>query len=328
MKNIIGDYHKKNCGKLMTNNVPIVYAEETIGSVENRLLKKIKQLKSIDYIYVLNKKRILEGVISIKELFRQPKNKIVSSVMAKNVIKVRPNTHQERAAYLSLKNNIKSIPVVDANGKFLGAVLNDDILKTTYDELQEDISHFVGVKHHLVDMDNVNSMSIISSLEHRLPWLIIGIMGGIVAANVIGMFENTLSENIILAAFIPLIVYIASAVSTQAAFFFVRDLAIDRKINFAPYIFRQFKIIFSMGAAISILIFGFSLLFYRQFPITVVLSLAVFITILSSVITGIFIPYAFSKLHFDPANASGPIATIIQDLVSVTIYLLIANIML
>lgn len=83
-----------------------------------------------------------------------------------------------------------------------------------------------------------------------------------------------------------------------------------------------------MGAAISILIFGFSLLFYRQFPITVVLSLAVFITILSSVITGIFIPYAFSKLHFDPANASGPIATIIQDLVSVTIYLLIANIML
>jgi len=323
--NIINNFPKKSAGRLMNTDVPVVNVDENIDFIITKLLKDINKIESINYIYVINKNNVLKGVISIKELFRQSRKTKISSVMIKDLITASPKTHQEKVAYLALKNNIKSIPIIDKDNKLLGAVLSDSILNVVYNELQEDISHFAGVSHTPSNIDDINSMSLYHSLKNRLPWLILGIIGGIIAAKVIGLFEQTLSKNIILAAFIPLIVYIASAVATQAGFFIVRDLAIHKKIDFFSYLLKQFKVILSMGFLIGILIYGFTFLVYRDLSISMVLSLSIFLTILSSIITGIFIPYAFSKLKFDPANASGPIATIIQDLVSVSIYLLVAS---
>jgi len=328
MKKISNNPAKKYAASLMTSDVPVVSKDNAIGYVEEHLLKNIKRLKSVNYIYVLGKENILEGVISIKELFRQPKAKKISSVMNKNLKVAYAHTDQEKVAYLALKNNIKSVPIVDQDGKFLGAVLNDDIMNIVYNELEEDVAHFAGVGHHAHKIDDINSMSLATSLKHRLPWLIVGILGGLVAAQVIGLFERTLSENIILAAFIPLIVYIASAVSTQISFFVVRDLAISKKINLVFYSLRQFNVVLFMSAIISILIFIISLLFYNELLIAAVLSISIFLTILSSIITGLFIPFIFNFLRFDPANASGPIGTIIQDLISVSIYLLVAGTLL
>jgi magnesium transporter len=248
--------------------------------------------------------------------------------MNKEVIVSYPSSSQEKTAHLALKNNIKSIPIVNKKKKFLGVVLSDDILRVIYNETQEDISHFAGIGNNDVNIDNISSMSLLLSLKHRLPWLIIGIFGGILAAQIIGLFEHTLAENIILASFIPLVVYLASAVGTQASFFIVRDLAIKKKIDFLAYSWRQFKVILSLGFFLSIIIFVFSYFFYNNLAISLVLALAILITIISSIITGIFIPYAFSKLRFDPANASGPIATILQDIISVGLYLLIAQALL
>lgn len=324
--NIINNFPKKSAGRLMHTDVPIVNVNENIDFIVKKLLKDINKIESINYIYVVNKSNVLKGVISIKELFRQPKETKISSVMIKNPITAGPKMNQEKIAYLTLKNNIKSIPIVDKENKLLGAVLSDSILNVVYNELQEDISHFVGVNYKASkNIDDISSMSLYHSLKNRLPWLILGIGGGIIAAEVIRLFEQTLSKNIILAAFIPLVVYIASAVATQAGFFIVRDLAIHKKINFLSYIIKQFKVIISMGFLIGILIFGFTFFVYKDLSISIVLSLSIFLTILSSIITGIFLPYAFSKLKFDPANASGPIATTIQDLISVSVYLLIAS---
>lgn len=318
-------FPKETAGSLMTDRVPVVLSDKTIRFVENYLLKNIKKLDSINYVYVLGKTGVLKGVISIKEIFRQAKNKKISQVMVKNLAIAHPYTDQEKVAHLALKNNIKSVPVVDKTNKFLGVVLGDDVLNILYKEFQEDISHLAGVEHANFNIDDISSMSIWSSLKHRLPWLIIGLLGGLLAAQVIGLFEETLSENIILAAFIPLVVYMASAVGTQVGFFIVRDLAIRSTINFWLYTLRQLRVILVIGLIISVAVFAITFIIYNNILIAWALALAMFLAILSSVITGLFIPYAFSKLNFDPANASGPIATIIQDLMSVTIYLLVAK---
>lgn len=324
-KNSLSNLHKDAAANILTSKVPVVSPENTIRTVEEYLLKNVRQLESINYVYVLSKTGRLKGVLSIKEIFRQPKNSNISEVMVKELITAHPHTDRERVAYLALKNNIKAIPVIDKDGKFLGAVLSDTILNTLYQESQEDILHFAGVGHHKINIDDVTSMSLVASLKHRLPWLVLGLVGGILAAQVIALFETTLSENIILAAFIPLVVYMASAVGTQIGFFIIRDLAINPKIKFLIYSLRQFRVIFFLGIVISILIFAATLLFYGNLLLAFVLGLAMFLAILSSIITGLFIPYAFSRLRFDPANASGPIATIVQDLTSVTIYLLVAK---
>ncbi|MFA6307302.1 MAG: magnesium transporter [Patescibacteria group bacterium] len=319
-------FPKSSAGSLMTDSVPTTLSDSTIGSLEKYLLINTRNIQSINYVYVLGKNGVLNGVISIKEIFRQPKNKRVDEVMIKDLVIAHPHTSQERVAYLALKHNIKAIPVVDKENKFLGVVLSDDILRIIYSEAQEDISHFAGVPNHVsVNIDDVTSLPLLVSLKHRLPWLIIGLLGGLLAARVIGLFENILAANIILAAFIPLVVYMASAVGTQVGFFIIRDLAIHSKINFLVYIWRQLKIILLIGVIISLTVWGITWVVYSDAMIAFVLGVAMFLAILSSIITGLFIPYAFSRLSLDPANASGPIATIIQDLMSVTIYLLVAS---
>lgn len=323
---IKNNFEKNSAGSLMTKGVPLVEADSLISSIEEYLLKNTKKLNSINYVYIVSKTGILKGVISIKEIFRQAKSKKVSEVMLKDFISVHPHTTLERTAYLALKNNIKSIPVLDKDGKFLGVVLSDDILKLVYHLAQKNTSRLAGIHHHHFNkIDDISTLSLFSSLKHRLPWLILGLFGGLLAAQVIGLFESTLAVNIILAAFIPLVVYMASAVGTQLGFFIIRDLFINPKLNFFIYILRQLKVILFMGIIVSGLVFLMIFIFYNQMTIALVLALAMFLAIISSIITGLFIPYAFSRLSFDPANASGPIATIIQDLMSVTIYLLVAQ---
>lgn len=312
---------------LMTQLVPKAHLDDTVEVVKKKLLAEIHKTKSINYVYILDNENLLRGAISVKELFQQTKNQKISAVMSKDMVFAYAESDREEIAYLAVKNNLKSIPIVDKDDRFIGAVLSDDILNIVYKELQEDVSHFIGLdgKTGESNIDDVKSMSIYASLKNRLPWLIIGILGGILTAQVISLFEQTLAKNIILAAFIPLVVYIASAIATQAGFFIVRDLALNKTIDFLSYTLKQFKVIVSMGFIISLLIFFFAFVFYGEIGISLVLSLSIFLTILSAIITGVLIPYAFSRLKFDPANASGPIATIIQDLLSVLIYLMVAN---
>lgn len=312
---------------LMTQLVPKAHLDDTVEVVKKKLLAEIHKTKSINYVYILDNENLLRGAISVKELFQQTKNQKISAVMSKDMVFAYAESDREEIAYLAVKNNLKSIPIVDKDDRFIGAVLSDDILNIVYKELQEDVSHFIGLdgKTGESNIDDVKSMSIYASLKNRLPWLIIGILGGILTAQVISLFEQTLAKNIILAAFIPLVVYIASAIATQAGFFIVRDLALNKTIDFLSYTLKQFKVILSMGFIISLLIFFFAFVFYGEIGISLVLSLSIFLTILSAIVTGILIPYAFSRLRFDPANASGPIATIIQDLLSVLIYLIVAN---
>lgn len=323
--NILSDLSKDSAGRLMTDKVPIVSPENTIRTVEEYLLKNVRNLESINYVYVLSKSGLLKGVMSIKEIFRQSKDKKVAEVMIKDLVVSHLHTDRERVVYLALKSNIKALPVVNKDNKFLGAVLSDVILDSLYKESQEDILHLAGVSHHDSGVDDVLKLSIFRSLKHRLPWLIIGLLGGVLAAQIIRFFEPILSENIILAAFIPLVVYMASAVGTQIGFFIIRDLAIHAKINFFIYTLRQLRVIFLIAVVVSVLVFLVTWFFYSQLMLAFVLGLAMFLAILSSIITGLFIPYAFSRLRFDPANASGPIATIIQDLISIAIYLLVAK---
>lgn len=317
-------YPKNSAGALMTNKVPIAFLTSTIFEVEKYLKRKKDKLESINYIYAIDKVGVLKGAVSIKEVFRQGKHRKLEELVEGELISVSPYTTGERVANLALKNNIKSVPVINKEGKFVGVVLNDTILEIAYRESQEDLSLLAGVEDPELSHGS-EKVSIFSSLKNRLPWLVIGLFGGFLMSKVITSFETTLAENLILASFIPLIVYIGSAAQTQIGYFIVRDLAFNPKINFLSYTFRQFKITFLIGLGLSILIFLSTFIFYVEFAIAMVLTLAVFLAILSSIITGVLIPFIFHRLKLDPASASGPIATIIQDLISILIYLLVAK---
>ena len=317
-------YPKNTAGALMTDKVPIAFLSATISDLEKYLKKKKDKLESINYIYTTDEFGFLKGAISIKEVFRQGKERKLNELIAGKMIIVGPYTKAEQVANTALKHNIKSVPVVDREGKFLGVVLSDTILEIAYREIQEDLSRLAGIENPELSHDN-EKISIFASFKHRLPWLIIGLFGGFLMSKTITSFETTLAENLILASFIPLIVYIGSAVQTQIGYFIVRDLAFNQKLNFLNYAFRQFKIVLLIGLGLGVLVFFSTFIFYAELAIAFVLAVAIFLAILSSIITGVLIPFIFHRLKFDPASASGPIATIIQDLISILIYLLVAR---
>jgi magnesium transporter len=317
-------YPKNSAGALMTDKVPVALMSDTIFEVEKYLKRKKAELESINYIYLVDSKNILKGAVSIKEIFRQGKERQMSDFIVDELISVRPSVDGERVANLALKNNIKSVPVVDRVGNFLGVVLSDTILGISYKEIQEDIALLAGV-HSSENFKNFKELSVFSALKNRLPWLVIGMLGGFLMSKTITSFEGTLEENIIIASFIPLIVYMGAAVQTQIGYFIVRDLAFNPKINFLLYIWKQLRVVFLIGIFSSFILFSCAFLIYRDLLLVTILAVAMFLAILSSIITGVCIPFIFHRFKLDPASASGPIATILQDLISIIIYLLVAQ---
>lgn len=317
------NYTSKTAGALMVRNVPTINENGTVGEVEQLLLRETDNFESINYVYVLDAADGLKGVISVKELFRSSKQKPVRDFLSEKIISIRAHTHQERAALLALTHNIKAVPVVDKDNKFLGVITSDKIMNILASEAVEDILKFGGITHG--SYDNIFNIPITTSLKHRLPWLIVGLIGGFITAGLVHSFETILSQNLILAAFIPLIVYMADAVGTQMEVFIIRDLALEPKLKFLKYFLRQFLIMLIIAIITSIGLYFINLALTHDPLVSLILGIALFTAILSSVLTGLIIPYLFGKFSLDPANASGPIGTIIQDFLSVLIYFTVAS---
>ncbi|HNZ73682.1 MAG TPA: magnesium transporter [bacterium] len=219
--------------------------------------------------------------------------------------------------------------MVDQNGYFLGAVLNDDILRILYREVSVDMLKLAGIiNRQAANLDIAFKGSIGSALKNRLPWLVIGLLGGLLASFVVDKFEFVLEKHILLASFIPVVVYMSGATVTQMQAFVIRDFAWNQKIDWQSYFVKQLAVLLLIAVTSAGLIWAGSFFIYREMVLSAVLALAIFVTISSSIFAGLLIPYIFSRLKYDPANASGPIATIVQDIASVFVYLLIASIIL
>lgn len=178
------------------------------------------------------------------------------------------------------------------------------------------------------NIDNIFHLSLKAAIRHRLPWLGLGLFGGILASGIVGNFEEILSKNLVLAAFIPLIVYMSDAVGTQMESFAIRDFALHKNLNFFKYFLRQFYVITAIGIALSVLLYLFVAVFQTDLKLAFVISVSMFFSIVSSVITGLLFPRYFNRHRLDPANASGPIATIVQDILSILIYFSVASFLL
>lgn len=309
--------------------VPVARARETLQEVHQRLLERSADFATINYVYVLDADGKLHGVLSVKELFSKPLTRTVGEVCKKTFIaSIHPESHQKDAAYLALKHGIKAIPVVDKNHVFLGEIANDAILSILHKEMHGDTLKRAGIRHPGAVHSNVLELSLWTSLRHRIPWLLIGLFGGLLAARIIGVFEETLAKNLVLAAFIPLIVYMSDAVGTQMEAYIIRDLAIEKKLPFLRYLVRHFIVVSAIALVLAVLLIGSYGTFYHDWHMAGVLGLALFFAVLSSVVTGLVVPYLFSRFTLDPADASGPVATVLQDILSIVIYFGIATLLL
>jgi len=319
-------YPLESAGKRMVANVPTARPGERISDVKKMLFEEMKELETINYIYVIDKERKLVGIFSIKEVFRKPEETRVSEVMQTEIIKAHPYTDQERVAILALTHNLKSIPVVDKDSHFLGVVPSDIILNILHSENVEDFLKSAGIHSPLAKTLRGSPVFLAKA---RTPWLILGLFGGIFAAEIVEFFETTLKAHFILAAFIPLIVYMSGAVGAQTETLFIRSLALNTQFGVKKYLFRDIKVGFLMALVLGTLL-SFLSIFWLNSPyyIGLILGVSLFLAILMAILIGIFIPFLLQKLKRDPAIGSGPFGTIIRDILSLIIYFSVASLML
>jgi len=315
---ILSDYINK-----VTTKVPTCHSEHKVEAVKKYILDNAQDLETVNYVYVLSKSNKLKGVISIRELFGSPSGSRIGSLMTKKPIKAHLDTDKEKIAHLALKNSIKSIPIVDKENNFLGIVPSDDILKILNSEANEDFMRMTGIIPHEAVQEH--KLHILKSFFARTPWIILGLFGGILAARIISGFESTLEKEIMLATFIPLVAYIANAVGVQTQTLYIRDLAVSQNVKVIEYGLKQTAISVLIGGTCWAVIAGMSLVSEHFRSLGFIVGFAVFCAIIVATIFSIAIPYLLVRLNKDPAIGSGPFTTIIQDMLSIIIYFMIAS---
>lgn len=318
----------ETAGRIMAINIPKVGLNDTIQDIHKQLKIQVKNYESIGYIYVVNKKNILRGVISIKELYCVDSDKKASQVMSRYLITAKLHTDQERVALLAIQHNIKSIPVIDPNGVFQGVVTSDTILNVLHNESIEDTLKSVGISNINNSAISIIKANAITQFNKRAPWLLGGLLGGLVAAYTVRQFESYLEAQILLAAFIPTIVYMADAVGSQTQTIFIRSLSLQHKLNLRKYITREINIVFLLAIVLGVFSYILGAIILQSLSLGLVLGISIFFTIIMASTIAVLLPLILSKLKIDPAIASGPFATVIRDILSLLIYFLVIMVLM
>lgn len=320
---------KKLQENAIIKEVPVVQLGTPISEVRNMLLRKANSFEGLDYVYVVDGKNILKGVASLKEILQvKDEQTKIDEIMKRDLVTVRPSTDQERIVYIALKHEIKSVPVTDKEGHFLGVVPYHTILKIFNQEVQEDIFRFGGIYHKVGKEFDTIKASALKMIKNRIIWLIVGLVGGIIAASIVSFFENILSKYLILAAFIPILVYMSDAAGTQSETLIVRGIAIDPKLSVKKWIGRELLVALALGIFCGAVLSAICLFLWKSgYLIGSIIGLSMFFGIIAGVSISTFLPLIFKKLKVDPAIASGPFATIISDITTLAIYFSVATLL-
>ena len=317
-------YPEDSAGILMYTDVFTLH-EETRAREAIAALQDQEEAEMVFYLYTIDNEGALTGVISLRDLVTTPSDTMLKDIMTKKVQAVRPETDQEEVARIVSQYNFLAVPVIDSDEKLLGIVTVDDVVDVIREEATEDFLKMVGAGED-------REILLKSSWENariRLPWLFASWVGGIIAAYIIGVFDNILQNTIALAAFIPVIIGMGGNIGTQSSTIIVRGLATGRVgfENSSKILFKEIRVGLILGILYGILL-GL-LAIFRFLDISPILGLVVGLSICASMLIaatiGSLVPLILDRFDIDPAVATGPFVTTAIDILGVALYFIIAG---
>ncbi|MEX1087475.1 MAG: CBS domain-containing protein, partial [Candidatus Paceibacterota bacterium] len=288
-------YPKKSAGRKATRSVITARGDETLGQVEKRLHSEVDSLKMLQYVYVLDEEDKLLGVFSMRDLFTRPANVQAHEVMSDSLLWVHPHTDQEVVATKALKNGIRAMPVIDKDGVFLGVVTADAIFGILSEEHSEDLLYMGGVEQGY-SASAIIKERLLVLLRARLPWLLIGLAGGLVAALLVERFEAVLENYIVLAFFLPLVVYMSDAVANQTLTILIRAMALDDAFSRRRYILRELGLGTSLAFIMGVLLFLVTLGWFGDPMLGLVLGVALFLAVIVAVLVALGMTFLLVSL--------------------------------
>ncbi|MFZ7110524.1 MAG: magnesium transporter [Desulfatiglandales bacterium] len=311
-------YPEDTAGGIMALEFVAVQAESNVSEAIETIREKRDEVQNLFYVYVVDEFERLVGIISLRDLLLvSPKTK-VREVMNPEVISVDVNKDQEEVAHLVKKYDLVTIPVVDQYHHLVGRITLDDIIDVIEEEVDEDITLMAGVIHQEITEESSLKIS-----RARLPWLIAGLGGGIVAAVVINQFEASLETMIALSFFFPVIMAMGGNTGTQASTVAVRGLATGdiSLMNTGRRLLMEMKVAMVNGLICGVILGIIVGIWLDDYRLGSVIALALMIIILSSGFIGAAVPLILKRWNIDPALATGPFVTTSNDILGLLIYL-------
>ena len=320
-------YPEDSAGILMYTDVFTLH-EDTKAKDAIYALQDQEDAEMVFYLYTLDNDGRLTGVISLRDLVTTSGDTMLKDIMSKQIHVVRPETDQEEVARIVSQYNFLAVPVVDSDDHLLGIVTVEDVVDIIREEATEDFLQMVGAGKD-------RELLLKSSWENarmRVPWLFASWVGGILAAFIIGVFDNVLQSTIALAAFIPIIIGMGGNIGTQSSTMIVRGLATGRVSieNSVKILFKEIRVGLLLGILYGLLLGLFAIFqFIDASPmIGIVVGLSICISMIIAATIGSLVPLILNRFEIDPAIATGPFVTTAIDIIGVAFYFIVAGVFL
>jgi magnesium transporter len=317
-------YEEDSAGGLMAKELVKVNENWTVTTCVKEMRAQAENVTRVHSIYVVDDEDKLKGRLSLKDLLTAPAKSHIREIYIPKVDSVNVNEKGEEVARVMSKYDLEAIPVVDEIGRLVGRITIDDIVDVIREEADKDYQMAAGISQ---DVEVSDSIWILT--RARLPWLILGLFGGLGAAAIMGTFEEMIAKHAVLFFFTPLIAAMAGNVGVQSSAIVVQGLANDDlKGSVRNHLFKEMLLALLNGFILAILLLLFTWVWKGAFETALAISLSLIVVIVVAGFIGTFVPLFLHKRNIDPAIATGPFITTSNDIFGILIYFWIAKIIL
>jgi magnesium transporter len=320
------NYDEDTAGGLMAKELISVNENWSVLKCLREIRKQAKDITRVHSIYVLNKKEELIGRLSLKDLIMSPSKKKIKQIYIPKVDYVNVNDSAEDVAKLMRKYDLEAIPVINDDRQLLGRITIDDIVDFIKDEAEEDYLLAAGVSNDVEADDSIFELS-----KARLPWLILGLFGGLGSVFILESFEEIMASESLRALFFytPLIAAMAGNVGVQSSAIVVQGLANDLiKGSVLKRLVKEVSLTILNGIILSLLIIGFGQIVNQPIEMSLTISVSMIFVIIVAALIGTAVPIILDKLDIDPAIATGPFITTGNDVIGILLFFYTAKIIL
>ena len=306
-------YPPDTAGGIMTTQVTSLYEGLTVEEAIAELRRLSAELEQMYYVYVVDRRRHLVGVLSMRDLILSRPGRRLSQIMRPDVASVPATMDQEQVARMMQKYGFLAIPVVDARNRLLGIITVDDVVDVLQEEATEDVHKMFGA-----GAEERLTSPWFFSYRKRVVWLLVNLATAFMAASVVGMFSETIEQMVILAMYMPVIAGMGGNASAQAMAVAVRGIAlgqVDRSL-LRQVLYRQFLVGLFTGVTVGLVTFFVARMVHHDYPweLALVVALAMVFNMAVACLSGAAIPFVMKSLGFDPAQSATIFATTLTDI--------------
>jgi magnesium transporter len=312
-------------GGLMTSIEVLLHKDITVAEALDHLRRAAPDSETVYYLYVVDSDMRLVGVVSLRQLVVAPTTARIADLMDSDIIHTYATSDKEDAARLMARYDLLSLPVLDDEGHLLGVITHDDLVNVLEEEATEDIYRLGGLPS-----DQVVDVTVPSALRNRLPWLVLNLGTAMASATVLSLFQNTIAQAAVLAAFFPIVAGVSGSAGTQTLTVIVRGLALGeiQPRDGLRSLLREVLIGLTNGIVVGLLVATIALVWKKTPMLGAIVGAATLMNMICAGIAGVLVPLGIDSLKIDPALASPVLVTTLTDSLGYLFYLGLATLLI